>query len=38
VDRSNTKFEFPRDRPNEISRLLPPQKTNEQPPAKTLRH
>jgi hypothetical protein len=38
VDRTNTKFEFPRDRANETARLLPPQKTNEPAPAKTIRH
>ena len=37
VDRTNTKFEFPRDRANETARLLPPQKTNEPAPAKTIR-
>ena len=38
VERSNTKFEFPRDRANEAARLFPPPQTNEQPPTKTLRH
>lgn len=38
VERSNTGFEFPRDRANETSRLLPNPTTNEPTPAKTLRH
>jgi len=38
VDRTNTRFEFPRDRANETARLLPPQITNEPAPKKTLRH
>ena len=39
VDRTNTRFEFPRDRANETARLLPPEKsTNEPTSKKTLRH
>ena len=38
VDRTSTRFEFPRDRANETARLLPPEKTNEPAPKKTIRH
>ena len=38
VDRASTRCEFPRDRANETARLLPPEKTNEPTPKKTLRH
>ena len=39
VDRTSTRFEFPRDRANETARLLPPVKTNEPTtPKKTIRH
>ena len=38
VDRTNERFEFPRDRANEAARLLPPPKTNEPTPTKTIRN